>query len=693
MSFLAPLLLVALAGLAVPVFLHLTERERKQVVQFPSLMFLRKIPYRSVRRRRIQHWSLLALRLLALAAIVMAFARPFLGSATLASAADGGARELVVLLDRSASMGYGDHDTRAKQAARDAVSSLSADDRASLVLFSTEAVVDVRSSPDRGAWNAAVDRSRVSAGGTRFGPALRAAQTILAESKLPQREVVIISDFQKLGWDRTETLHLPERTRVTPVIIATPEPSNVSVTSVSFERSTFAGQERVVATAALVNRGLLAATNITVALEIDGRAVQQQQATIEGGTSTAVSFAPVTLARALTRGSVVLTADKLPADDRLNFVLRPATPVPVALVEGGTGTGNRTSYLQQALGIGRAPAFAVDRRAPTAFTQGASAPAVVIFNDVAIDAGMLGDLERFVNGGGGVLIVAGERGRWPSAPALLPGELGPPVDRVSSRGAILGGLEYGHPIFDVFAAPRSGDFTLARFFRYRGLTAGEGATVLARFDDGSPALVERRVGTGRVVVWTSTLDTLWSDLPLQPVFLPFIHRAMAYLAQYREPAAWATVGQLARSEDFTRQAGGNRAGSADGTVRVLSPSGATVEVAATTTAGSAVVALDEPGFYEMLTGPNRDPNAPTVAVNMDPAESDLTAFEPSELVTMVTAAPDAAQNAAASASTLSLEERERRQGLWWYLLLLGLGLLGIESLVSNRIAARQTSAS
>ena len=62
MSFLTPLFLIALAGLAVPVLLHLIQRERKQVVQFPSLMFLRRIPYQSVRRRRIRNWLLLLMR-------------------------------------------------------------------------------------------------------------------------------------------------------------------------------------------------------------------------------------------------------------------------------------------------------------------------------------------------------------------------------------------------------------------------------------------------------------------------------------------------------------------------------------------------------------------------------------------------------------------------------------------------------
>ena len=78
MSFLAPIFLIASAAIAIPIFVHLIQRERKRVIQFPSLMFVQKIPYQSVRRRRIRHWALLMMRCAALLLIVAAFARPFL---------------------------------------------------------------------------------------------------------------------------------------------------------------------------------------------------------------------------------------------------------------------------------------------------------------------------------------------------------------------------------------------------------------------------------------------------------------------------------------------------------------------------------------------------------------------------------------------------------------------------------------
>src|SRR3954462_8482148 len=130
MSFLTPFFLLASAAIAVPIFVHLIQRERKRVIQFPSLMFVQKIPYQSVRRRRIRHWSLLLLRCAALLVIVAAFARPFLKQGVIAAAAVGGTREVVCLLDYSASMGCGDHWQKAMDAAHQAVGTLSNNDKA-----------------------------------------------------------------------------------------------------------------------------------------------------------------------------------------------------------------------------------------------------------------------------------------------------------------------------------------------------------------------------------------------------------------------------------------------------------------------------------------------------------------------------------------------------------------------------------
>ena len=181
MSFLAPFFFAALAAVAVPILVHLIQRERKDVIEFPSLMFIRRIPYQSVERRRIHNWLLLALRTAAIALLVAAFARPFFAvDPVRAAAALSGAREVVVLLDRSASMGYGDHWERAREEARRVVGTIGGEDRATLILFGTGAEEAVRATGDRGRLEAGINEAAVSSDASRFAPALRLAQSLLS---------------------------------------------------------------------------------------------------------------------------------------------------------------------------------------------------------------------------------------------------------------------------------------------------------------------------------------------------------------------------------------------------------------------------------------------------------------------------------------------------------------------------------
>src|SRR6185436_6180916 len=327
MSFLTPLFLLGLATLAVPVIIHLIQRERKNVVQFPSLMFLRRIPYQSVRRRRIRNWPLLLLRLAALALIVAAFARPFFRRQAVAAAGTGGAREVVILIDKSYSMGYGDRWTRATAAARDAIGEVGPSDRASVVFFSSGPEVALRSTPDRSRLNAAVSSGKPGSGATRYGPALKLAGSLASESSLPEREVILISDFQRVGWHGAEGVRLPDGVKLTAKSIADGETTNLSVTPVSLQRASFSEQDRVTVTGGVTNHGKAAASNVEVTLEIDGRAVQTEHLSVEPNSSASVTFAPFTPAAKNTRGTVRIGADKLSLDNQFNFTVSPKEPL------------------------------------------------------------------------------------------------------------------------------------------------------------------------------------------------------------------------------------------------------------------------------------------------------------------------------------------------------------------------------
>src|SRR5262245_38192768 len=401
MSFLTPLFFVGLAALAIPVFIHLIQREKKHIVAFPSLMFLQRIPYQSIRRRRIHNWWLLIVRLAALALVVAAFARPFVRRSQ-RSVATTGAREVVVLLDRSYRMGYGDRWQRAQKAARDVVNALGADDHATVVLFASDAEVAVRSTSERSRLLNAIDSAAPSAGATRFAPALKVAGSVLAESKLPRLETVLISDFQRTGWQGGDAVQLPASAKVSTVAIESKENlPNAAVTAVTLDRSNFENKERVAVTAAVANHGPEPIANAEVALDIEGRGVQTEHVTVPAHASASVTFAPVTIASRNMRGTVKLGPDALARDNQLYFVLSPLEPVPVTVVDR-TGGGEDSLYLLRALSIGEAPKFEVTLRNPTNVTDAdLQRSAVVLLNDVPATPVLASRLQRYVDGGGG----------------------------------------------------------------------------------------------------------------------------------------------------------------------------------------------------------------------------------------------------------------------------------------------------
>jgi hypothetical protein len=470
---------------------------------------------------------------------------------------------------------------------------------------------------------------------------------------------------------------------ISTVSVASPNTSNLAVPSVTFGRTAFSGQERIAVTAGLSNKGDQMLKDVPVTLTIDGHEIQTERATVAPHASSSVTFTQFTLAGPNVRGNIRAGSDPMPADNSFHFVLAPSDPVSVAIVDGGDRS-DASLFLSKALGIGTTPSFHVDvstsaRVGPTAFDKRAA----IILNDTMFPpAGGGGVLRKFVERGGGLLVVAGDRTSWPQGEAaLLPGTLGAAVDRTGGRSGSLGFLDYSHPVFEVFKAPRSGDFSAAHVFRYRTLQPAPTDRIIARFDDGAVAAAERKVGQGRVIVWTTTLDDSWTDIGVKPIFLPLVHQLARYLSHYEPATSWFTVGQVldlaARAKDHTDRI-------------VVTPSGERISQPGAGEGNEGLLELSEQGVYEV-----RKPGAPTsarpesLAVNLDPAESELSAMDPAELVAAVTghATPSAEQGAAPQEMTR--EEAERRQGLWWYLLMTGLLLLAVETVISNQLSRKE----
>ena len=689
MGFLTPLFLIGLAGLAVPVLIHLTRQEKGKPLSFPSLMFLKRIPFEETSKRRIRHWLLLAIRLAALGLLVAAFARPFVRGGALASVGGPGPEEVVILLDRSYSMELGDHWQQAVDRAKAVAAALRPRDRVSLVTFSETPHLLHRSMSDPARLAATLDTLRTGSLATRIGPAVKLARSTLAASELPRRRVVVISDFQRVGWRPDPDATLSAEVTVEAVAIGDGSGANLALTDLELRRESAGARERVTVSARLVNTGP-AETTTEVTLTIDETSVATASVTVAAGGAAPVILDPFILTHPFTRGEVRVAEPPgtgLRADNTLNFVASPGGDLEVLIVDP-LGEGDSNLYLRGALGIAAGAGFGtrLARGAPGE-SQLASAD-VVVLNGAPFPGGNAGDrLRTFVEDGGGLLFVLGERSTVPSVHAdFLPATIGPVTEGSGERR--LGFVDYDHAVFKAFLGPRSGDFSHAAVYRTRRLDLTDGR-VTARFDDGSPALVEGRRGKGLILIWATGLDRFWNNLPLQPVYLPFVHRMTTFLGGRGEIPPWHLAGSTVNLSALA-EAGSTLAIPAGAVA--MEPGGGSVALDPETS----LLRLARRGIWEIRPPGERPEHPMALAANVDVTESDMTTMDIEEFLGAVGGEPadgeaeDDTRAADAAAAELQATDFEGRQSFWRYLLAAVFLLMVSETVLANGLSRRRT---
>ncbi len=688
LSFLAPLFLLGAIAIAVPVIVHLTQRSRADTVEFPSFMFLQRIPARTSRHRRIRDPLLLALRILAVALLAFAFARPLARGLGLGEDVVEAPRDVVVLLDRSFSMRTADRWEQAKIEARAALAGIGPRERAALVLFDETADGGAGLVEDVAPLLDLLSEAEPGDAGTAYDAAFRLAGRLLGAVEGRRREVVLITDFQRTGWEGDDEPRLPRGTRLRPVDVGGDGTGNLAVADATLRRTSAEGSPRLQVAARVLNLGPDTAETL-VELAFGGRAQADTVVRLAPAAGRSVAFDAVPFPRDGARGAVVLrsageSSDGIALDDTFRFVIEPSQAVDVLILQSPGAPRSRSLFLRQALTLSVDPPIRVTTLgASSATPEQIRSADVIVLNDVAAPGGTVGAaLADHVQAGAGLVVAAGARVNARTWPQLttdpLPGSLADVADRARGTGASLTTVDSDHPVFEVFRAPRSGDLAAGRIYRYRRMEPAPEASVIARYDDGAPAMIEGSFGDGRVLVWTTSLDRTWNDLPVQPVYLPLVQRIVLYASEFQSEPAWRRVGEeleLARAvgeeaDDFDRREWSVETPA--GERRIVEASGA----------GQGSLRLDEAGYWEIDAG-REDDDLRVVAVNTRVAESDLAAIPAEELLAAVSVDADST-TLAQSAATADPAARERRQAGWRYLMVAAGLILILEAALANR---------
>ena len=559
LSFLAPFFAAGAALLVAPFLIHQIRRPEREPIRFSSVMFIPNIHKEVIERKRIQHILLMLLRMLLLLLLASAFARPY-WRALAAEDGDLGPVRHVILLDTSYSMTATGVFEEAQRAALEVIDTIDSDEAMSVMAFAhtVEVLAPFLSqsddagtaAPARRAVEAAVSTHDRTAYLSALELAVQRATDVRADDG-PERLVIhMISDFQKNGMpDRLTGWKLSPTVELDLISVAAERARNYAITD-THVRKTAENDMRVLAKVRNWSEDDI--EELAVTLVLNGEIVTQNTLSVKARSATQTSFRIDEWAGETLEGYLELAEDDLAADNRRYFTWNPPRKTRVVLLAENRPEERWPAawFFSQALPSSPELSWLTERIEPSELNEVLANPArrpeVIVACDLqGVNAATVQSLLAFAKAGGQVLYLVNE-----SMPAddlngiLFAGQDIEAQDlryskNRSSQFELMSWVDLDHPIFVPFQGTRFNDFSALRFFNYMQLETGEGAHVLARFDDESPAMVEVAIGEGRMIVWPFAVRLDWTNLPKNARFVPLVYETLTYLSNLVEGAvAW-----------------------------------------------------------------------------------------------------------------------------------------------------------
>jgi hypothetical protein len=660
MGFLAPWFLGGLAALGVPVFVHLLRKHISIPRPVSSLMFFERGTQSSTRHRRLRYLLLFALRSALVLLVVLAFANPFIRRA----AADTNGRTVLIVLDNSFSMRAGTRFADAKQKAVAQLAAKPHSQKAQIMAFGGQLEVMTQPIDDEAQLRAALQSIQPGDGHANFGELGRAIRT-MSETVRGPIDLHLFSDMQHSAMPANfADMVLPGNvTLLLHPVAEGAAPPNWTVESVDApaELSDPKDPKHSRVQAVVAGFGTPEATK-TVSLVVNGKVLATKKVDVPANGRASVEFAPLDVGYGFNRCAVRIEGgDTFPADDASDFVVRRSDPERILFVHAA-GDPRSALYFDAALQAAAHASFVLQSVAAEQATDlDPSKFAFVVLSDTVVLPSIFEHaLAQNVAKGGSVLITLGTDAAHHAQIPLWGGSAKDAHDYArSGSAATVGQVDFNYPALQQDNPGRdNGGWAEVKVF-YAVVVDPAQARVEARLTDGTPLLLEKQMGEGHMLLFTSGLENLTNDLPLHPVFVSFVDRTARYLSGSERLSGSRLVDSF-----VALRAAADPSGTV-ANVEVIDPDGhRPLSLSEARTVES--FRLQRAGYYQIRFADGRDA---VIGVNPDRRESDLAPMPPDVQQLWsgssgggTTQTTDAAQ----------VEGKTRPVSLWWYVMLLAL---------------------
>jgi len=669
-------MLLGLLAIAGPIYLHLTRRQDQQERPFPSLMFLRKLPFKEKQQMVLRDKLLLALRCLAVAVVCLAFASPFFDQNDVADGS-GYDHDIVLLFDASYSMGIANRDSLARDEAESRINKMASDERMALVAFDETARTVVELTGDKSALLAGVRSITVQPLSTHLSAAFDVGTRILSRSDASRQSVVLVSDVQATAVNTGVPFRMPRDGELEVIRIESELPTNATVTGASVT-SAPEGGEHVVGFR-VKNTGDNSIENLQVYARIDDRVKELDSMSLQEGEEKSAQTSLVLASDRPTKIEVGISGDSFDTDNRMYLTGIKGRVVNVGIVRTTIIAEKQSRFINAALARTRDDTIvtSVDIE-DVKDSESRKNFEVLIVSDANLDESAKNALQEFVESGGGVLYVAGDQSNHGFGNKKSVTE---PQTTLRLRSAA-----QEHPLAYRTELGANGTLSNVAVTTWRDIESGANIKPLLTFGAGQTILGEQVTDAGRTLLLATSFDPAWSTLALEPGFVAFAQRLVDYLASRTSPSASVSTGT---SVDMTSFAGSLPQGGAwlsmlkNSTALIEAPDGGQTSIGP----GQNVYVPRVPGIHQVHASSSDLASLP-IAVNVDRTESEFAPGSSSDLRKRLIH-----DSARADTITLTPEyQNENARPIAWYLLAIAGLLFLLESIIGNRLTGnrRQT---
>ncbi len=564
-----------------PILIHFLRRRRIQIVRLPTFEFLLRTQRRIARRSQLKNWILLALRISAVSLVAILAARPLLSNQGWAVGSSWSPVLLTLIVDNSASMAYRTgHGTRfdlAKRAAERLIQRLSPQDRVSL--WATVAKESGR--PPVLGKRAALSRLASIRQSDAAGRPFRTIQEAMSgtAAEVDRRSIIVLSDMARSDWEELRVRGLRRllpHTRIQFVRVA-PESGtqDIAVRDVRLRPWPPRANTPFVVVARIANQGEREREQVRVSLYLEEKKMDEAELNLKDGEEKEVSFRVLAPEGGIFRGRIEASPDKLIPTNLYYFSAEIGRKNRVLVIDGDPRRGlieSESFYISNALRAappgGNSP---VHVEVAAGYEMGSvdwdRYDLVIACNVGEWPVDAAGLLRRFVERGGGLLWASGSlAARTVPGAGWLPAVPDAPYRMTPPQEAVVPVDSWDHPVFSRMGRNPSRLFSRTRLRRVSPLKSVGNGRVLLTLPDGRAVLVVGRAGAGRVAVWGATCDREWTDIPVRPVFVPFLRGLVDFLGSGAEgTVAGIQTGEPIEVRSKTYQIGE--------VVQVRSPSG------------------------------------------------------------------------------------------------------------------------